>query len=95
MPRTVFKYRIDSALDDPVFMPRDAVEVLVGHQGRHVFVWAEHWLPEEEGEEKRMEKRRYGVYGTGHEIPDEATHVGSFLTQPDGAFVWHVYRLPL
>lgn len=36
-------------------------------------------------------KRRFHVYGTGHEVDDSPTlrHVGSFQAAP---FVWHVYE---
>jgi hypothetical protein len=33
--------------------------------------------------------RRFEIYGTGHEIPDDAKHVGSFV---EASFVWHVYE---
>lgn len=28
------------------------------------------------------------VRGTGHEVPENAKHIGSFV---DGGFVWHIY----
>lgn len=31
------------------------------------------------------------VYGTGHPINDDHTHVASVV---DGPFIWHVYRVP-
>ena len=34
--------------------------------------------------------RKFGVYGTGHEVPPAAWHV---LTVKDGPFVWHLYEL--
>lgn len=37
-----------------------------------------------------LEERRFTVYGTGHPIGDNATHVGTYF---DGPFVWHVYEI--
>jgi len=37
----------------------------------------------------RNQTREFHVIGTGHEIPENCTHVGSFIAAP---FVWHVYE---
>lgn len=34
------------------------------------------------------ESRTFGVFGTGHNLPDQAQHVGSYDADP---FVWHVF----
>ena len=34
--------------------------------------------------------RTFEIFGTGHEIPDYAKHVG---TVQDGQFVWHLYEV--
>lgn len=35
----------------------------------------------------------YRFVGTGFDVPDWWTHIGSCVT-PDGALVWHVYGRP-
>lgn len=35
------------------------------------------------------EQRTFTIFGTGHVIPPEYHHVGSFISGP---FVWHVYE---
>ena len=37
-------------------------------------------------------RTRFEVYGTGHDIPHNAKHVGSFRTPP---YVWHLYQVPV
>lgn len=46
-------------------------------------VWIE---PDETGDDQQ----HLVFYGTGHDIPSDAEHVGSVIC---GFFVWHVYRL--
>ncbi|MEU1663570.1 hypothetical protein ABZ547_08140 [Streptomyces sparsogenes] len=38
-------------------------------------------------------RRGFRVYGTGHPIPDDATHVGTAIP-PGGQLVWHLLELP-
>lgn len=51
-------------------------------------VWVEQWLPEK-GHEFRTEQVVFEVFGTGHEIPVGATHIGSVI---EGMYVWHLYQ---
>ncbi len=37
------------------------------------------------------ETRRFRVFGTGHNIPSNALHRGTFQQPP---LVWHVYEIP-
>lgn len=57
--------------------------VQVGMQKGHVCVWAE-------VEDGYMLNTQYAfdVYGTGWDVPDTSTYVGSVF---DGPYVWHVY----
>lgn len=48
--------------------------------------WA-HPLPVERNDEPIT--RAFRVYGTGHDIDDNALYVGTALT-PDNQFVWHL-----
>lgn len=36
--------------------------------------------------------RVFQVFGTGHQLPDDATHVGSVVTD-SGRLVWHLMEL--
>lgn len=36
--------------------------------------------------------RLFAYYGTGHEVPDDAQHIG---TCAQGMFMWHLFELPL
>lgn len=47
-------------------------------------IWVEH-DPALSGTGRRVKLR---FFGTGHEIPDGWTHVGTVVTNP---FVWHLY----
>lgn len=72
-----------------ISMPVGAKIVGVGIQNSYDFcLWAE------VEETALVEDRFFEVYGTGHEIQDLGTpkHLGTILTQPNGAFVWHVYE---
>jgi hypothetical protein len=53
-----------------------------------VMVWTEEHAPG-----KPEQTREVQVYGTGHQVPMFAEHVGSVVTA-GGALVWHVYELP-
>lgn len=79
--RTVFKYKID---DFGIKVPGGSKVVLIGRQGCDWYVWLDHETT------AQPETRIFTVVGTGHPIPDGATHVGSFQDPP---FVWHVYEL--
>lgn len=58
--------------------------VLVAEQAGYPVVWTE--------EDGRFEETRtIIVLGTGHRIPDDFSHLGSF-TMYDGAAVWHLYQ---
>jgi hypothetical protein len=58
-----------------------------GQVAHEISLWAE--VPTRD---ERTTRRTFTVIGTGHEIPHRGAHVGTVL---DGAFVWHVYEVPL
>lgn len=64
-------------------MPIGAKVVDVAMQGGFPHLWVEVQDPE------KVERRLFEVFGTGHPIPDEYDHVGTFHDPP---FVWHVYE---
>ena len=81
--RTVHKFPV---LDEAPFpVARGAKPVLVGQQGKEVYVWMEIDTMEP------TTLRRFSVIGTGWAVPCGSTHVGSFQAPP---YVWHVYELP-
>lgn len=85
--RSVHKHPF-SHLSQPlqVQCSRLAKVVLVDTQGGVPTVW----IDDERDEAIHTMRRNFMVIGTGHPIPDGATHVGSLM---QGAFVWHVYQL--
>ncbi len=81
MTTRIFKYPI--TLDDAIPMP-DGVVVLVGlDPAGSVCVWVQHADPD-----GRKIDRDLFIVGTGHEVPQPANHLGSFV---QGPYVWHVY----
>ena len=66
-------------------MPRGARILDVQMQAGYMHAWAmvDRQAP--------IVHRRFGVYGTGHDIPDSP---GDYIaTVQDGSFVWHVFDL--
>ena len=84
MSKKVFKYPL-LFVDgwQSVDMPNGAHPVFVAMQHGKLTVWAE------VDTEEPLYPVELGIWGTGHNIPDDAEHVGSTL---DGLFVWHVWR---
>jgi hypothetical protein len=69
-----------------ISIPADARLVAVAMQGPRIFGWfvVDPSAP--------SEPRAYRVLGTGHDVPEDGTHVGSVF---DGPFVWHVFEVPV
>ena len=84
--RKVFKYSIKPALAIPqeAAMPRGARIVHAAEQDRSICLWAE------VDEDEKTRVRLFQVFGTGHDIPENAAHRGTVHMTP---FVWHVYEL--
>lgn len=49
------------------------------------------WTEEPDDGEQNIPARVVQVFGTGHPIPDDATHLGSVVASP---YVWHIYEVP-
>jgi hypothetical protein len=75
--KVVYKYSVASGAS--IEFPQEAKVVHV----ENFFVWIE-LNPEAE----KNTVMNFEIFGTGHTIPDEACHFGTFL---EGAFVWHLY----
>lgn len=86
--RTVWRYEIDLNADQFALQ----VGGTVVHVGLRVARMIELWVEVDTDRLTSDNSNIYRVFGTGHPLPDDATHVGSVI---DGPFVWHVYRLAL
>jgi len=66
------------------------------HVGRQettsVCFWHEHWTDTELAPESAAEGW-YQVFGTGHDIPQDAYHIGTVQDIVRG-LVWHLYQVP-
>ena len=79
----VWKFPLTQA-ENEVKVPSGTKIVHVGLQVDTVTIWME--VPVS----LRIETRRFQIFGTGHAIPDDATHRGTVM---QGPMVWHVYEL--
>lgn len=52
----------------------------------NVVLWAE--VPV--GVHRPVETRTFTIIGTGHDVPETGTYIGTVF---DGPFVWHVYEV--
>ena len=86
MARTVHKFRVfpEAAL----MLPVGARPVLFAEQpaGSGVPLL---WMEVNPG--GTLEERRFTVVGTGHFVPDGASHIASCVAS-GGALVWHLYE---
>lgn len=70
---------------DPLHV--EAVRIGAGPRASHA---VDFWVEYADGAPTVV--RTFEVFGTGHELPDGARHVGSTARTEDG-FVWHLYEL--
>lgn len=54
-------------------------------------LWVEATCPSDFPDTDPLGTQQLAVFGTGAPLPPLAEHVGSVA---DGAFIWHVYRIP-
>lgn len=90
--RKVFKYPIHPADSRfTVDLPFNAEIIHVGMQRGQLCMWA---VVEEDNS---PEPRDFIIVGTGHQIPDvnPLKHLGSFFTDPDGTYVFHLFECAL
>ena len=99
--RTIYKYEIPFCDEPTIQMPKDASILKFGTQGEqihgqpHFYVWA---LVDTDAE---MEERKFRIFGTGHELPDDCMKYGGgiefdydfeyFDTLFERGFVWHIF----
>ena len=83
MTRTVHKYKLELTSEVQRWLMRETYKVVhVGLQNGFIHLWVE------VDTDTYNAERRFQIFGTGHNIPDSAVHVGSVMVDP---YVWHVY----
>lgn len=89
--RQIWKFPLGVAPDDATVtleMPAGA-QIVQFAGGEHSAVFAPTiWAIVDTDEQP--EPRRFTVYGTGHPLPRNGRHIGTYF---DGPFVWHVFEL--
>jgi hypothetical protein len=81
--RKVYKYPIHLTAENHLKVPIGGVVRHVNMQDDQMCLWIEVDLS------KDSEFRTFGVFGTGHQIPEGWFYHGTVL---DGAFIWHIYE---
>ena len=84
--KVIFKFAITMASDFTLIMPHGYKVLHVAEQAPNSpFFWAEVDSPPN----LDMDLIHFTVVGTGHTVPVEGTHIGTWLS---GDFVWHLYQ---
>ena len=86
MSRYMYRYEVLVDERKHTFYLTSGPEHVAAPDDNHVEFWAEF----EEG--KPSYQRAFRVFGTGHELPDEAAWVGTCPRTRNG-FVWHLYEV--
>ena len=82
----VFKFVLPITYDPRcLVLPVGAEIALVAGQREQLCIWFEL-----NADSSMQESRYFAVHGTGHDIPQGRTHVGSAVMEP---FVWHVFEV--
>lgn len=86
--RTIWKYPLPKPGQSiAIAMPAAARFIHVALQGGAAMLWVEVLA------ETKAFHRKFWCFGTGWEIPDGLTHIGTVIDA--GGFVWHFYNEPL
>lgn len=88
MSKTIWKFVLDVTDSQFIRMPHESKILHVNTQRETVCMWAEvdPSLPQV--------LRRFCVYGTGHQMPDDpGRYIGSIMLQ-DGDLIFHIYEQP-
>ena len=82
--KTIYKYELQIEDEQNIPMPVGSKIVHVGLDPRGVScIWAEVET------ENPVENVNFHIIGTGHPLPNELVHVGSFV---QGPIVWHLNK---
>lgn len=84
--KTVYKYPVPRQLGCkfPLLLPLEFKFLRIGFQGEALFLWAE------VNKDMKPVAHQFGLFGTGHDIPNNAVYLATY---DDGPFVVHLYRL--
>jgi hypothetical protein len=92
--RTVHKYKYTDGMT--LELPTQAYVVHVGTDPKGLLcLWIETELTDElnlanELSNELLFPRHYKTFGTGHNLPEEAMFIGTYIDSP---FVWHIYEV--
>jgi len=82
--QSIYKYPISAQMDLTIQMPVDARVV---HVGRDHSQQPCLWVLLTPG--PATQSRKFGIYGTGGQVPDHWEYVGTYADLP---YVWHVFE---
>lgn len=88
--KKIFKYTVPVGNTVIVEMPEDAEILSVGNQREEIQAWA----MVNDSPNVDMKSRKFRVFGTGHELPDDTSELlflGTVLLF-DGKLVFHVFE---
>ena len=81
--RTVFKYPLSTNREFTIELPLGARLLHIGLQENMPTLWAE------VDKNSSLERRTFFCIGTGYDIPDNASYVGTI--EQSGYYMWHYY----
>ena len=73
-------------------MPYYAEVLTAQMQEKNLCIWAMHHIKENGNPEDEIVKRKFHVFGTGWDIPDERNNHFYIATVQDDGFVWHIFE---
>ena len=85
--KTIWKFHLIVETNQRFTIPRGARFLSVQGQHDEIVMW---WLVDPR---QPPESRRFSVYGTGHDMPDNpGAYLGTVQTD-GGGFVWHAFEV--
>jgi len=84
--RAVYKYLLIASADQTIDMPSGAQILAVRFQEDGLYVWA---VVDTDGP---MRPRRFGVFGTGHQIPVRSSTYCGTAEMPLEKLIFHVFE---
>lgn len=92
--RTIYKYELKVDTLNEIPLPSYGVKILsVGNQRDNLCMWVEQesseTLNKYTGKPHILKERYFLALGTGHEVVENLTYIGTAIIEP---YVWHVYE---
>jgi len=86
---TIYKYTVHPS-EESVAMPRDAEILTTAFQGQELCIWAKI-----DTETTEHEERKFKVFGTGHNIPQDMGIMYDFIGTAfmDNGLVFHIFEI--